>query len=188
MCTGIGTELEVDPELIVPDEDLSLAQGAIAPWGSGSGSAEYFQRVLTALAEDLTFSMDVPYVALPQRAKDAVLYGENFKVHVRYQNRYGRDRSYSTGFEGAVPFVRRRHKETESEWSRERYEGYMREVPRPISYPSAQTASPKHQTPHYPQLLMTCVKSISEYISIKTQCYILHANAVICDLRAVIRL
>ena len=131
VCTGIGTELEVDPELIVPDEDLSLAQGAIAPWGSGSGSAEYFQRVLTALAEDLTFSMDVPYVALPQRAKDAVLYGENFKVHVRYQNRYGRDRSYSTGFEGAVPFVRRRHKETESEWSRERYEGYMREVPCP---------------------------------------------------------
>ncbi len=130
-CTGIGTELEVDPELIVPDEDLSLAAGAIAPWGSGSGSADYFQRVMTALAEDLNFSMDLPYAALPKRAKDALLYGEDFKVHVRYRNRYGRERSYSTGFEGAVPFVRRRHKETDSDWSRERYEGYMREVPCP---------------------------------------------------------
>ena len=130
-CTGIGVELEVDPELIVPDEDLSLAQGAIAPWGQGSGSAEYFQRVLTALAEDLTFSMDTPWKALPERAKTAVLHGKNHQVHVRYRNRYGRERSYSTGFEGAVPFVKRRHAETESDWSRERYEGYMREVPCP---------------------------------------------------------
>ena len=130
-CTGLGTELEVDPELIVPDEDLSLAQGAIAPWGQGSGSAEYFQRVLGALAEDLGFSMDTPWRALPQRARDAVLHGKNHKVHVRYRNRYGRERSYSTGFEGAVPFVKRRHSETDSEWSRERYEGYMREVPCP---------------------------------------------------------
>ena len=131
VCTGIGVELEVDPELIVPDEDLSLAQGAVAPWGQGSGSAEYFQRVLGALAEDLGFSMDVPWRGLPQRAKDAVLHGQNHKVHVRYRNRYGRERSYSTGFEGAVPFVKRRHTETDSEWSRERYEGYMREVPCP---------------------------------------------------------
>ena len=130
-CTGIGVELEVDPELIVPDEDLSLAEGAIAPWGQGSGSAEYFQRVLTALAEDLSFSMDLPWKALPERAKQAVLHGKNHKVHVRYRNRYGRERSYSTGFEGAVPFVKRRHAETDSEWSRERYEGYMREVPCP---------------------------------------------------------
>ncbi len=130
-CTGIGTELEVDPELIVPDEDLSLAQGAIAPWGQGWGSAEYFQRVLTALADDLGFSMDSPWRALPQRAKEAVLHGKNHKVHVKYRNRYGRERSYSTGFEGAVPFVKRRHAETESDWSRERYEGFMREIPCP---------------------------------------------------------
>ncbi len=130
-CTGIGVELEVDPELIVPDEDLSLAEGAIAPWGQGSGSAEYFQRVLTALADDLNFSMDQPWKALPERARQAVLHGKNHQVHVRYRNRYGRERSYSTGFEGAVPFVKRRHAETDSEWSRERYEGYMREVPCP---------------------------------------------------------
>ena len=131
-CTGIGTELEVDPELVVPDDDLSLADGAIAPWASGSGASEYFQRVTGALAEELSFSMDTPWRALPKRAKDALLHGRNHKVHVRYRNRFGRERSYSTGFEGAIPFVKRRHAETDSDWSRERYEGYMREVPCPV--------------------------------------------------------
>lgn len=130
-CTGLGTELEVDPELLVPDEDLTLAEGAIAPWASTSGSAEYFQRVMTALGEDLKFGMDTPWKALPARAREALLHGQNYKVHVRYKNRYGRERSYTTGFEGVVPFVKRRHSETDSEWSRERYEGFMREVPCP---------------------------------------------------------
>ena len=131
-CTGIGTELEVDPELIVPDEDLSLRDGAIAPWTATSGSADYFQRVMAALADDLGFSMDQPWRALPTRARESLLHGKNHKVHVRYKNRYGRERSYSTGFEGAVHFVKRRHSETESDWSRERYEGYMRQVPCPV--------------------------------------------------------
>jgi excinuclease ABC subunit A len=131
-CTGIGTELEVDPELLVPDEDLSIAQGAIAPWAQGSGSAEYFQRVIGALATDLKFSVDVPWHALPERAREALLHGQDYKVHVKYRNRYGRERSYTTGFEGVVPFVKRRHAETDSDWSRERYEGYMREVPCPV--------------------------------------------------------
>jgi excinuclease ABC subunit A len=130
-CSGLGTELEVDPELLIPDEDLTLAEGAIAPWAQGSGSAEYFQRVMTALSDDLKFSMDTPWKALPKRAREALLHGQNYKVHVRYRNRYGRERSYTTGFEGVVPFVKRRHAETDSEWSRERYEGYMREVPCP---------------------------------------------------------
>jgi excinuclease ABC subunit A len=131
VCTGIGTELEVDPDLIVPNDDLSLAEGAIAPWASGSGASEYFQRVLGALAEELKFSTDVPWRALPERARQALLHGRNHKVHVKYRNRFGRERSYTTGFEGAIPFVKRRHAETDSEWSRERYEGYMREVPCP---------------------------------------------------------
>lgn len=131
-CTGIGTELEVDPELVVPDDDLSLAEGAIAPWAQGSGSAEYFQRVMGALGEDMKFSMDAPFRALPARAKEALLHGQNYKVHVKYKNRYGRDRSYTTGFEGVVPFIKRRHSETDSEWSRDRYEGFMREVPCPV--------------------------------------------------------
>nr|WP_308469846.1 excinuclease ABC subunit UvrA [Kineococcus rubinsiae] len=129
-CSGIGTQLEVDPELVVPDEDLSLAEGAIAPWTAGS--ADYFQRLMTALAEDLSFSMDTPWRALPKRAKDALLGGKDHNVHVRYRNRWGRERAYSTGFEGVVPFIKRRHEETESDLSKERYEGYMRETPCPV--------------------------------------------------------
>ncbi|MDO5501566.1 MAG: excinuclease ABC subunit UvrA, partial [Actinomycetia bacterium] len=130
-CTGIGTELEVDPELIVPDDELSLAEGAVAPWASGSGVSDYFDRVLRALADEMAFSVDAPWRSLPKRAREAVLYGRNHKVHVRYRNRFGRERSYSTGFEGAVPFVKRRHGETDSDWSRERYEGFMRQIPCP---------------------------------------------------------
>ncbi len=131
-CSGIGTELEVDPDLIVPDDDLTLAQGAIAPWATASGAADYFQRVMSALADEMKFSMDTPWRELPKKVRDALLTGRNHKVHVRYRNRFGRERSYSTGFEGAIPFVRRRHSETDSDWSRERYEGYMREVPCPV--------------------------------------------------------
>ena len=129
-CTGIGSRLEVDPELVIPDEDLSLADGAVAPWAQIS--SEYFARVLSALAGDLGFSMDVPWRALPERAKNAVLFGENHEVKVRYRNRWGRERQYSTGFEGVVTFLERRHGETESDWSKEKYEAFMREVPCPV--------------------------------------------------------
>ncbi|WP_448060959.1 excinuclease ABC subunit UvrA [Cellulomonas hominis] len=129
-CTGIGSRLEVDPDLVVPDEELSLADGAVAPWAQIS--SEYFTRVLTALADDLGFSVDVPWRSLPQRAKNAVLFGENHEVQVRYRNRWGRERQYSTGFEGVVTFLERRHQETESEWSKEKYEAFMRQVPCPV--------------------------------------------------------
>ncbi|MDP9394744.1 MAG: excinuclease ABC subunit UvrA [Actinomycetota bacterium] len=129
-CTGLGTRLEIDPDLVVPDDDLSLRQGAVAPWAGGQ-SSEYFLRLLEALGETLEFSIDAPWRELPERAKDAVLNGLDYQVHVKYRNRYGRERAYYTGFEGAIPFIRRRHSETDSDWSRERYEGYMREVPCP---------------------------------------------------------
>ncbi|MCR6647499.1 MAG: excinuclease ABC subunit UvrA [Cellulomonas sp.] len=128
-CTGIGSRLEVDPELVVPDEDLSLEDGAVVPWAQTS--SEYFGRVLNALADEMGFSMTVPWRALPQRAKDAVLHGRNHEVHVRYKNRWGRERQYSTGFEGVITFLERRHAETESDWSKDKYEGFMREVPCP---------------------------------------------------------
>jgi excinuclease ABC subunit A len=128
-CTGIGSRLEVDPDLVIPDEDATLEGGAVAPWSQTS--SEYFQRVLTALAQDLEFGMDTPWRALPQRAKDAILFGRDHKVHVRYRNRWGRERQYSTGFEGVVTFIERRHSETESDWSKEKYEAFMREVPCP---------------------------------------------------------
>ena len=125
-CVGIGTKLEVDPDLIIPDDELSLADGAVQPWAKTS--SEYFLRLLRALGEDLGFSVDVPWRALPKRAREAILHGKDHEVHVRYRNRWGRERQYSTGFEGAISFIKRKHAETESEWSRERYEGYMREV------------------------------------------------------------
>ena len=128
-CTGIGSRLEVDPELVVPDEELTLAEGAIAPW---TGHQKYFTRQLKALGEELSFDVNTPWRALPQRAKDAILRGKDYEVQVRYRNRWGRERIYSTGFEGVLDYVMRKHDETESDWSRERYQAYMREIPCPV--------------------------------------------------------
>ncbi|MGH3319681.1 MAG: excinuclease ABC subunit UvrA [Streptosporangiaceae bacterium] len=129
-CMGIGTRMEVDPELVVPDLSKSLAEGALAPW-SGGHVGMYFQRLLEALADGVGFSMDTPWERLPARARKAVLRGHDTQVHVRYRNRYGRTRSYYTTFEGVVPWIERRHREAETDTSRERFEGYMREVPCP---------------------------------------------------------
>ena len=127
-CTGIGSRLEVDPELVVPDEELTLAEGAIAPW---AGHQKYFTRQLRALGEELSFDVNTPWRALPRRAREAILRGKDYEVKVRYRNRWGRERIYSTGFEGVLDYIMRKHDETESERSKERYEGYMREVPCP---------------------------------------------------------
>jgi excinuclease ABC subunit A len=129
-CTGLGTKLEVDPELIVPDESRSLADGAIAPW-SGGHISDYFERLIQALGETLGFRMDTPWAKLPAKARQALLRGYDLQVHVRYKNRYGRERSYYTTFEGVIPWVERRHAEAESDSSREKFAGYMREVPCP---------------------------------------------------------
>ncbi|GAA0908507.1 excinuclease ABC subunit UvrA [Pseudonocardia zijingensis] len=129
-CTGIGIKKEVDPELVVPDPEASLADGAIAPW-SGGQSAEYFGRLLDGLAKAVGFRMDTPWRKLPAAAQKAVLHGTTDQVHVRYRNRYGRERSYYANYEGVIPFLERRLDQTESESQRERYEGYMRDVPCP---------------------------------------------------------
>ncbi|MTD57371.1 excinuclease ABC subunit UvrA [Amycolatopsis pithecellobii] len=129
-CTGLGIRKEVDPELVVPDDELSLEEGAIAPWAGGQ-SADYFQRLLESLAETIGFRMDTPWRTLPAKVQKAVLHGVNEQVHVRYRNRYGRQRSYYANFEGVIPFLERRLEQTDSEQMRERYEGYMREVPCP---------------------------------------------------------
>jgi excinuclease ABC subunit A len=132
-CTGIGTRKEVDPELVVPDPEKSLAQGAVAPW-AGSMSNEYFQRLLGGLADQLGFSMDTPWEGLPARVQKAVLHGSPDQVHVRYRNRYGRERSYYAAFEGVLPFLERRHDDTDSDYMRDKYEGYMRDVPCPVCH------------------------------------------------------
>jgi len=127
-CSGLGTRMEVDPELVVPDDEKSLAEGAIAPWASAH-VADYFQRLIDALAYDNGFSTSVPWHRLPASAQKMLLYGVPGQVHVRYRNRYGRDRSYNAKYEGVVPYIERRHAEAESDTSRERFAGYMREVP-----------------------------------------------------------
>jgi excinuclease ABC subunit A len=129
-CSGIGTKLEVDEELIIPDDSISIEEGAIAPWAGGQ-SSEYFLRLLDALSTELKFKLDTPWKKLPAKAKDAVINGFDYEVHVKYKNRYGRVRNYSTGFEGVIPFIHRRHSETDSDFSREKYEAYMRETPCP---------------------------------------------------------
>ena len=129
-CTGLGTRMEVDPELIVPDPAKSLEDGAIAPWAGGHVS-DYFDRLIEALAETIGFRLDTPWERLPAKAKTALLKGYDAQVHVRYKNRYGRERSYYTNFEGAITYVERRHAEAESDSSREKFAGFMREVPCP---------------------------------------------------------
>ncbi|WP_062522227.1 excinuclease ABC subunit UvrA [Demequina silvatica] len=129
-CTGIGIKLEVDPDLVIPDRDLSLREGAVAPWAATS--SDYFTRTLTALADDLGFDMKTPWRHLPKEAQNAILTGKDYQVHVRFKNRYGRERQYTTGFEGVITWIERLHEQTESEWSREKYESYMREVPCPV--------------------------------------------------------
>ncbi len=129
-CAGLGTKFEVDPELVVPDPDLSIDEGAIQPWGGARG--EYFSRVLAAVGETYGFSTSVPWKKLKKADQKVLLYGSGTKqVHVQYRNRYGRTRSYHTHYEGVVPYLQRRHSEAESDHMRETIEGYMREVPCP---------------------------------------------------------
>jgi excinuclease ABC subunit A len=129
-CDGLGTRYEVDPELVINDDDLSISDGAIAPWAGFR--SQYFDRVLGAVAGEYGFSVDTPWRKLRKRDKQAVLHGSGTRaIHVRYRNRYGRQRSYTTQFEGVVPWLERRHSEAESDRVREQIEGYMREVPCP---------------------------------------------------------
>ena len=127
-CSGIGTRMEVDEQLVVPDDSLSLDEGAIAPWSSAH-VADYFTRVIASLAEERGFATDVPWCELSASARTLLLHGLPGQVRVSYRNRYGRTRSYSTKFEGVVNYIERRHAEAETDTSRERFAGYMREVP-----------------------------------------------------------
>jgi excinuclease ABC subunit A len=126
-CDGLGTRLEVDPELIVPDPDLSVGEGAIAVWASGR--LEYWDRVLEAVAGVHGFSLDTPWKKLGKKAKDILLYGSDEEIYVRYKNRYNRQRAYHTTYEGVVWTVERRHDETDSDTQRDKLEQFMREIP-----------------------------------------------------------
>ena len=130
VCDGLGVQKEVDESLVVPDPEMTLAEGAIAPWSAGH-NAEYFQRLIGGLGEQMGFDLDTPWNQLPRNARKALLEGSDHQVHVKFRNRYGRTRSYHTEFEGVMAFLTRRADATESEQMKERYEGYMRDVPCP---------------------------------------------------------
>ncbi len=130
-CAGLGIRKEVDPDLVVPDPDRTLADGAVAPWSMGH-TADYFTRMMASLGEAMGFDVDTPWRKLPPKARKAILEGCDEQVHVRYRNRYGRTRSYYADFEGVLAFLQRKMDQTESELMKERYEGFMRDVPCPV--------------------------------------------------------
>ncbi len=126
-CDGLGTTFEVDPELVVPNPDLTLADGAIGPWAGGR--SRYFGRLVEAVCEEHDIPTDVPWSELDRKARNLLLNGKGgLKVTVQYKNRYGRQRTYNANFEGVLPYLRRRHTESESDSQREQIEGYMRQV------------------------------------------------------------
>ena len=128
-CDGLGTRFEVDPELIVPNADLSIEEGAIAPFATGA--SRWYGRLLKATGDEFDIPIDKPWSKLTAKQKKLLLYGsaQNRTFTVRYRNRYGRSRSYTTHWEGVIPTLQRRHSDTDSDHSRDRIEGYMREVP-----------------------------------------------------------
>ncbi len=128
-CDGLGTTFEIDPELVVPDPDLSLNDGAIAPWRTAH--TQYFTRMLDAVAEQHGIDQGAPWASLTAKQQKVILHGTAGNLTVKYKNRYGRARQYTTAYEGVIPWIKRRHEGSDSEWSREQYEGYMREVPCP---------------------------------------------------------
>ncbi|MGK3953078.1 excinuclease ABC subunit UvrA [Microbacterium sp. I2] len=132
-CSGLGTRMSVDVDLMLGDEDLSIREGVLIPWTTqGKGLFQYYERLLEGLSNDLGFSLDTPWKKLPADVREAVLRGENYKVTVRWKNRYGREMRYSSGFEGVVPYIERQYTQAESDTQRQRWSEYLREVPCPV--------------------------------------------------------
>jgi len=132
-CSGLGTRMSVDEELLLGDDTLSIAEGVILPWTSqGKGLYQYYDKLLAGLASELGFSLHTPWRELPERVQNAVLYGKDFEVKVKWRNRFGRDISYTSGFEGVVPYIERQYVESDSDWARQRWSEFLREVPCPV--------------------------------------------------------
>jgi excinuclease ABC subunit A len=123
-CTGLGSQMEIDPELVVPDPNLSLGEGSIAPWAASA--SDYYEQLIEAIAERYDVDVDTPWNELPEETREFFLYGSGGeRIAVSYRNRFGRRRSYATQFEGIIPNLERRYRETDSEFAREKIEEYM---------------------------------------------------------------
>ncbi len=129
-CSGLGTRMSVDVELLLADETLSISEGVIVPWTTqGQGLFQYYERLLAGLASDLEFSLDTPWRDLPEEVREAVLRGEGYKVTVKWKNRFGREMRYASGFEGVIPYIERQYQQAETDSQRQRWSEYLREVP-----------------------------------------------------------
>ena len=127
-CDGLGTQYEVDPDLVVPDRGKSLADGAIAPWANAHVAGHY-EHVFESLAKQHGFSVDTPWDDLPDQAQVLLLQGAADPVYVSYRNRFGRSRTFTQNYEGVLRYVRRRHDEAETDSAKDRWAGYLREIP-----------------------------------------------------------
>ena len=127
-CSGLGIQMVVDEQLVVNDVELSLAEGAIAPWSSGM-MADFYHKVMLTLCEENGIDFNAPWHKLPLKFRKLIMHGTGEEITVRYKNRHGRARSFNTVFEGVIPYLQRRHLEAESDSSRDRFAGYMRENP-----------------------------------------------------------
>jgi len=131
-CSGLGTKMSVDSDLVIGDPDASINDGVILPWSTqGKGLFHYFQRMLEGLGADLGFTLDQPWNTLDEVAQQAVLHGNNFDVQVKFKNRYGRELRYTSGFEGVLSYIERKWLESENDFQRYRWSGFLREVPCP---------------------------------------------------------
>ncbi len=131
-CSGLGIKMAVDRELIIGDVSESINGGVIRPWSTqGKGLFSYYTRLLTGLAKDLDFSLNTAWMDLPEEVQDAVLYGNNFEVQMKWKNKYGRELKYTTGFEGAINYIERKYLEADNDWARGKWSEYLRETPCP---------------------------------------------------------
>jgi excinuclease ABC subunit A len=131
-CTGLGTKMAVDAELVIGDDAASIKDGVILPWSTqGKGLYSYFVRLLQGLADDLEFDLKTPWKKLPADTREAILNGNDFEVEVKWRSRYGREMRYTSGFEGVLPYIERKYLESDSDWARSKWADYLREVPCP---------------------------------------------------------
>ena len=129
-CSGLGTKMAVEPELVIGDPSASINEGVLLPWSTpGKGLYGFFTRILTSLAEELEFSLDAPWNTLSEDVREAVLHGNNFDVKVKWKNKYGRELRYTSGFEGVLTYIERKWLESENDFQRGRWSGFLREIP-----------------------------------------------------------
>ncbi len=178
-CDGLGTKFEVDPELVIPDPSMSLRDGALAPWRSAH--TQYFHRMLVALAEQEEIDIDKPWSKVPAKHQKLVLHGKAGAMQVKYRNRFGKTRQFSTSYEGVIPWIKRRHVDAESDWTREQFETYMREVPCPVCEGARLKPSSLAVTVNDKHISAVCDMSIGESSSFLSGLTLSDRDAMIAE-------